>query len=72
METFRFVRTRLIDNRDDHRAIRWTGGPQPHITHSRYLRAVTPGPIAVRLQVIAHELRIAEPTICANDGRVEL
>ena len=51
METSRFVRTRLIDNRDDHRAIRWTGGPQPHITHSRYLRAVTPGPIAVRLQV---------------------
>src|SRR4029450_1776578 len=34
-----------------HRAIGRTGGPQPHIPHPRHLRALTPGPLAVLLQV---------------------
>src|SRR5262249_15215156 len=39
-----------------HGPIRWTGGPQPHIPYSRYLRALTPGPIAELLQVVAFDL----------------
>src|SRR2546428_5759631 len=44
--------TRLLDNDDSHRAIRRTGSPQPHITHPRDLRAVTPGPLTLMLQVL--------------------
>src|SRR5712692_9938180 len=94
--------TRLLDNDDGHRAIRRTGSPQPHITHPRDLRAVTPGPLTLMLQVlpldlapvcqrkdirafpfheegalvcrgyVAHELRIAEPTIRDNHRRRQL
>src|SRR5262249_43228951 len=78
---------------DRHRAVRWTGGLQPRIAHTGDVRALTPGPLAILLQVVAldlpsigqvegvgtlpfheerafvgrrdmaHELRIAEPTI---------
>src|SRR5216683_7075943 len=48
--------TRLLDNDDGHRAIRRTGGPQPHITHPRDLRAVTPGPLTLMLQVLPLDL----------------
>src|SRR5262249_18038337 len=83
----------LTDYDDRHRAIRRTGRPQPRIAYPRDLGALTPGPRAVLLQVVAldlppirqvegigtlpfyeecplvgrrdmaHELRIAEPTI---------
>src|ERR671938_1842934 len=43
--------TGLMDDDDGHRPIRWTGGPQPHITHSRHVRARAPGPIAGLRQV---------------------
>src|SRR5207244_263239 len=42
----------LLDDNERHRAIGWTGGPQPCIAHARDLRAMTPGPIAVLLQVV--------------------
>src|SRR5262247_2297697 len=45
--------TGLMDDDDGHRPIRWTGGLQPYITHPRNLGAVTPGPIAELLQVVA-------------------
>src|SRR6266849_9290406 len=48
--------TRLRDNDDGHRAIRRTGSPQPHITHPRDLRAVTPGPLTLMLQVLPLDL----------------
>src|SRR5712691_11465607 len=41
----------LTDHDDRYRAIRRTGGPQPRIAHAGDLRAVTPGPIALLLQV---------------------
>src|SRR5215475_5130227 len=41
-----------IDHDDGYRAIRRTGGPQPRIAHARDLGAVTPGPIALMLQVL--------------------
>src|SRR5262245_42591447 len=86
----------LTDHENRHRPIRWTGGPQPHIAHSRRLRALTPGPRAGLLQGtpldlapirqlegvgtlpfheecplvgwrdMAHELRVAKPTIGHN------
>src|SRR5262249_50469440 len=46
----------FTDYDDRHRAIRWTGGPQPRIAHPRDLGAVTPGPIVVLLQVVALDL----------------
>src|SRR6266850_3361458 len=42
----------LTDHEERHRAIRRTGRPQPCIAHARDLWAVTPGPIALMLQVI--------------------
>src|SRR5262245_59727068 len=39
-----------------HRAIRRTGRPQPCIAHTGYLRALTPGPLALVLQVVALDL----------------
>src|SRR5918992_2797638 len=42
----------LIDHDERHRAIRRTGGSQPRIAHTRDLGAVTPGPIALMLQVV--------------------
>src|SRR5215510_16065889 len=48
--------TGLMDDDDGHRPIRWTGGPQPHITHPRHLRALTPGPLAGLLQVTPLDL----------------
>src|SRR5262245_4919219 len=89
----------LTDHNERHGPIRRTGGPQPHITYSRHLLAVPPGPIVVLLQVVAldlspigqcegvgtlpfhqegalvgrrdmaHELRIAEPTIGHDQRR---
>src|SRR5215831_16151504 len=44
--------TGLMDDNEGHGPIRWTGGPQPHITHSRHVRALTPGPIALVLHVL--------------------
>src|SRR6266853_3238764 len=46
----------LTNHDDRHRAIRRTGGLQPRIAHAGDLRAVTPGPIAVRLQIVALDL----------------
>src|SRR5215468_4432285 len=46
----------LLDNRDGHRPIGGTGGSQPHITDPRDLRALTPGPIAWLLQIVALDL----------------
>src|SRR6266568_7963337 len=46
----------LTDHEERHRAIRRTGGPQPRIAHAGDLRAVTPGPIALRLQVTPLDL----------------
>src|SRR5918912_3129853 len=48
--------TGLMDDDDGHGPIRGTGGPQPHITHSRHMRALTPGPIALGLQVLPLDL----------------
>src|SRR5262245_29050 len=39
----------LTDHDERHRAIRRTGRPQPRIAHAGDLRALTPGPIALRL-----------------------
>src|SRR5713226_9016366 len=50
------IRTGLLDDGDGHRPIGETGSSQPHVTHPRYLRAVTPGPRAWRLQVMAVDL----------------
>src|SRR5262249_31693769 len=93
------LHTGLTDDDEGHGSIRWTGGPQPHITHSRHVRALTPGPLAGLLHVtpldlapigqckgvgtlpfheectpvgrrdMAHELRIAKPTIGHNYRR---
>src|SRR5215475_3013126 len=41
----------LTDYDDHHRTIRRTGGPQPRIAHAGDLRALTPGPLALRLQI---------------------
>src|SRR3712207_975827 len=46
----------LIDHDERHRAIRRTGRPQPRIAHTGNVRAVTPGPIAWLLQVVALHL----------------
>jgi hypothetical protein len=46
----------LTDHDDRHRAIRRTGGPQPRIAHAGDLRAVTPGPRALLLQVTPLDL----------------
>src|SRR5260221_10364016 len=46
----------LTDHDDRHRAIRRTGSPQPRIAHAGDLRTVTPGPIALRLQVTPLDL----------------
>src|SRR5438128_6252406 len=89
----------LTDHDDRHRAIRRTGCPQPRIAYAGDLRAVTPGPITLMLQVVplhlapvwqcedigtfpfdeegtlvrhshvAHELRIAKPTIGDDERR---
>src|SRR5262245_51808936 len=48
--------TGLMDDNEGHGPTRWTGGPQPHITHSRHVRALTPGPIALLLQVLPLDL----------------
>src|SRR5262245_55275414 len=48
--------TGLMDDDDGHGPIRWTGGPQPYITHPRDLGAVTPGPLAGLLQVTPLDL----------------
>src|SRR5712691_13548867 len=48
--------TRLLDHDDGHRAIRRTGGPQPRRTPPRDLRAVTPGPRTLMLQVLSLDL----------------
>jgi hypothetical protein len=45
-----------IDHDERHRAIRRTGGPQLRIAHTRDLRAVTPEPLAMILQVLALDL----------------
>src|SRR5215469_14172827 len=45
------LHTGFMDDDDGHGPTRGTGGPQPHITHSRHVRALTPGPIALVLQV---------------------
>jgi len=44
------------DHEERHRAIGWTGRPQPRIAHPRHLLAMPPGPIAVLLQVVAFHL----------------
>src|SRR6266851_9528781 len=46
----------LTDHDDRHRAIRRTGSPQPRIAYAGDLRTVTPGPIALRLQVTPLDL----------------
>src|SRR5215813_2793993 len=46
----------LTGHDEGHGSIRWTGRSQPHIAHSRDLRAVTPGPIAGLLQVTPLDL----------------
>src|SRR4030095_11662404 len=46
----------LLDHDERHRAIRRTGGPQPHIPHPRDLGTETPGPIADLLQVTPFDL----------------
>src|SRR5881628_1750522 len=46
----------FTDHDDRHRAIRRTGGPQTRIAHAGDLRAVTPGPIALLLQVLPLDL----------------
>src|SRR5215475_10824847 len=46
----------LTDYDDRHRTIRRTGGPQPRIAHAGDLRALTPGPLALVLQVVAFDL----------------
>src|SRR5215468_10417890 len=46
----------LLNYDEGHGAIRRTGRPQPHIPHPRHLRALTPGPLTVLLQVVALDL----------------
>src|SRR5690349_17495618 len=46
----------LTNHNEDHGAIRGTGGPQPRIAHPRDLGALTLGPRAVLLQVLALDL----------------
>src|SRR5229473_7976008 len=46
----------LTDHDDRHRAIRRTDGLQPRIAYAGDLRAVTPGPIALMLQVFPFDL----------------
>src|SRR6266436_712427 len=46
----------LTDHDDRHRAIRRTGDPQTRIAHAGDLRAVTPGPIVLLLQVLPLDL----------------
>src|SRR5215208_3778899 len=46
----------LTDHDEGHGAIRRTGDPQPRIAHAGDLRAVTPGPIALMLQVTSLDL----------------
>src|SRR5262245_25928288 len=48
--------TRLMDDDEGHGPIRGTGGPQPHITHARHVRALTPRPLAGLLQVTPLDL----------------
>src|SRR5262249_33607226 len=48
--------TGLLDHGDSHCPIAGTGGPQPHITHSRHLRALTPGPLTGLLHVTPLDL----------------
>src|SRR5215831_5666448 len=50
------LHTGFMDDDDGHGPIRGTGGPQPHIPHSRHVRALTPGPIALVLQVTPLDL----------------
>jgi hypothetical protein len=50
------ISTSLIDHDECHRAIRRTGGTKPHITHPRNVLAVSPGPLAMLLQVVALNL----------------
>src|SRR4029453_11681019 len=63
LQTEQVVRlhTGLMDDDEGHRPIRWTGGPQPHIAHSRHVRALTPGPIAGLLQVTPLDLAPIRP-----------
>src|SRR5215467_13423381 len=42
----------LTNHDKGHGAIRRTGRPQPRIAHPRHLRARSPGPIALLLQVL--------------------
>src|SRR6266571_5143531 len=46
----------LTDHEERHRAIGWTGRPQPRVAHPRHLLAMPPRPIAVLLQVVAFNL----------------
>src|SRR4030095_2314835 len=46
----------LTDHEERHRAIGWTGRPQPRIAQPRHLLAIPPRPIAVLLQVVAFHL----------------
>jgi hypothetical protein len=46
----------LTDHDERHRAIRRTGRPQPGIAHAGDLRAMTPWPIAWRLQIAPLDL----------------
>src|SRR6266571_5168471 len=46
----------LTDHDDRHRAVRRTGRPQPRIAHAGDLRAMTPGPIALCLQITPLDL----------------
>jgi hypothetical protein len=45
-----------IDHDDGHRAIGRTDGMKPHIAHAGDLRAVTPGPLALMLQITPSDL----------------
>src|SRR5262245_38932816 len=51
------------DHDERHSTIRRTHRPQPCIAHPRHLRAVTPGPLAELLQVVASDL----PPICQRE-----
>src|SRR6516165_558676 len=46
----------FADHDERHSPIRWTGGPQPCIAHAGNLGALTPGPLAVLLQVTPLDL----------------
>src|SRR5215471_20342839 len=45
-----------MDDDESHGPVRWTGGPQPRIAYPRHVRALTPGPRAGLLQVVALDL----------------